>query len=390
MKTFICLAILFIFSSFSIIAQIVYGTNGYIEYHPGDLPIVISVPHGGFLEPISIPDRTCNNPVMVADAHTLDLGKQIDSSIFDLTGCHPHMIYCNLKRSKLDCNRNENDGACGNSEAIISWNEFQKYIDSAQNLALQQHGEKVYYIDLHGHGNSTQRLELGYLLYEDELELSDATLNTSQYINYSSIQHLVYNNTNGSTHTDLLKGDFALGTLFENNGYPAVPSLQDPFPGIGSNYFSGGYNTAQNTSYAIGNMVDGVQIECNYTGVRDTYLNRKSFSDIFASVINEYLNIHMGSQLNDNCGISGLSEIQTQYYISPTVSNGQEAIKIFGNNLEGEPFIVKDLFGKTFFSGKIEQDNSFMPPTSFSNGWYILQVSDNNKLKNFRFCLMHD
>lgn len=380
----------FIFSSFSIGAQIVYGTNGYIEYHPGDLPIVISVPHGGSLEPISIPDRTCNSPVMVTDANTIDLGKQIDSSLFSLTGCHPHMIYCNLKRNKLDCNRNENDGTCGNAEAITSWNEFQKYIDSAQNLALLQHGEKVFYIDLHGHGNPIQRLELGYLLFEEELEFSDATLNSTQYINYSSIQHLVYNNINGSPHTELLKGNFALGTLFANNGYPAVPSLQDPFPGIGSNYFSGGYNTAQNTSYAIGNLVDGVQMECNFIGVRDSYLNRKSFSDVFATVLNGYFNSHMSTQINDQCGVSGLNEIKTQNSLYPTISNGIGPIIISGNNFSGQQFIVKDLFGKTFFSGEIQQDNSFTAPANISNGWYILNFAENGNLSNYRFCIIRD
>jgi hypothetical protein len=49
---------------------IVYGSNNYVEYQVGNLPVVIAVSHGGNLEPTSIPDRTCNNAVLVSDAFT--------------------------------------------------------------------------------------------------------------------------------------------------------------------------------------------------------------------------------------------------------------------------------------------------------------------------------
>jgi N-formylglutamate amidohydrolase len=376
------------FCSALIIGQVQYGTNNYIEYHPGNLPIVISVAHGGYLEPSSILDRTCNNPTLVMDAFTIELAKQIDTSLFQLTGCHPHIIYCNLKRTKLDCNRNISDGACANADAETAWQEFHQFIEMAQATALVDHGERIFYVDLHGHGNPIQRLELGYLLYEDELELSDNTLNSASFIGYSSIQHMVSTNANGYSHVELLRGEKSLGTLFANNGFPAVPSMQDPFPGLTSNYFSGGYNTITHTSYNSGNLVDGIQMECNYTGVRNNYLNRKTFGDVFANVFNEYLNAHFNSVLSSNCGILEINETAEVELISvvPSLSDGSIPL-VITNVEEGAVFSISSLSGFDILKGKLAQDGKLTLPQTIPAGYYIVSIQNERMSKQIRFCI---
>ena len=39
-------------------AKPIFGTNEYVEYLPGSLPVVIGAPHGGSLKPEDMPDRT--------------------------------------------------------------------------------------------------------------------------------------------------------------------------------------------------------------------------------------------------------------------------------------------------------------------------------------------
>lgn len=284
-----------------LISQTIYGVNNYTEYHLGGLPLIISVPHGGGLKPESIPDRTCNNPTTVTDLNTIELARQIDTSLFNLTGCHPHLIFCNLKRIKLDCNRNLEDGACGNSEAETAWTEFHHFIDTAQSIALENYSGKAFYIDLHGHGHAIQRLELGYNYTASELSKSDSVLNTPKYIAYNSIQNLVKINQNGYSNAEMLRGENALGTLLTNSGFPAVPSQQTPDPGSDP-YFDGGYNTINYTCASPDNEVDGLQIECNST-VRNSYLNRKQFADSLASVLSFFLNLHESINMQ-NCDIS--------------------------------------------------------------------------------------
>ncbi|MFN5786283.1 MAG: hypothetical protein ACK457_09945 [Flavobacteriia bacterium] len=380
--------LLFLFAG-NLLGQIQYGTNDYIEYHPGDLPIVISVPHGGSMQPSSIPDRTCNSPTLVTDAYTIELAKQIDSSLYDVTGCHPHIIYCNLKRTKLDCNRNQADGTCGDPAAETAWTEFHQFIDVAQTVALAQHGEKVFYVDLHGHGNPVQRLELGYLLYEDELELPDNVLNAMTYVGYSSIQHLVATNMNGLTHVELLRGTGSLGTLFANNGFPAVPSQQDPYPGLTSNYFSGGYNTVVHTCYQPGNVVDGVQMECNYSGVRDSYLNRRSFGAAFASVFNTYLELHNNTAISSNCGMLELDEdVPNEQSVGFFYSNGQETISL-DRSYSNTEFIIMDQAGSRVYSGKLNDQKIIVLPRNLTSGFYFLILENDKFRKRYRFCIFN-
>jgi hypothetical protein len=277
-------------------AQVVYGVNNYTQYHVGSLPIIISVPHGGLVSPSSIPNRTCNNPTTVTDSKTIELARQIDTAIFNLTCGHPHLIICNLRRTKLDCNRNIADGACGNSQAETAWTEFQDFIDSAQLLAQSQFFGKALYIDLHGHGKSIQRLELGYGLTGSMLNNSDSVLNTPGYIAASSFQNLVVNNVSTSTHAQLLRGNNGLGTLFVNAGFPSVPSQQTPGPG-NTPYYNGGYNTFNHTCLSSGNTVNGLQIECDSI-VRSTYLHRKMLADSMASIIKRFLLIHQNININ--------------------------------------------------------------------------------------------
>jgi hypothetical protein len=291
-----------IISCFHVNAQVVFGVNNYTQYHIGSLPIIISVPHGGLVAPDSIPNRTCNSPTFDLDSRTIELARQIDTALYNLTGCRPHLIICNLRRTKVDCNRNITDGACGNLNAENAWIDFHNFIDSAQLIAQTQYGDKALYIDLHGHGKKPYRLELGYGLSATAFNNSDSVLNTKSYIESSSIENLVKTNISGSTHAQLLRGPNSLGTLFANAGFPAIPSQQTPDTG-GFPYFNGGYNTFNYTCLASGNSVNGLQIECDST-VRFGYLNRKKFADSTASVIVNYLNIHQNLNLLLDCGLT--------------------------------------------------------------------------------------
>mgnify|MGYP003862771695 CR=1 FL=1 len=270
----------------------VFGSNNYIEYQIGSLPIVISVSHGGDLEPETIPDRTCNNPVYATDIFTIETALEIKNALYALTGAYPHLIICHLKRNKLDCNRDITDAACGNPAAETAWNEFHDFINIARISANQQYNNNTFFVDLHGHGNPIERIELGYLLYDDELELPDSILNTTEYINYSSIKNLALSNLNNYTHAQLLRGPASFGTLISNQGYPTVPSETIPYPGTSNNYFSGGYITANHTCYASGININGLQMELNYTGIRNNQENRTQFANAFALALMEYLNTH--------------------------------------------------------------------------------------------------
>ncbi|MBE0667482.1 MAG: hypothetical protein IH593_07375, partial [Bacteroidales bacterium] len=272
-----------------------FGRANYIEYIAGNLPLVITVPHGGSLTPGEIPDRSCGDESST-DLYTVNLVKSIQQKITELTGCYPHIIINHLKRTKLDANRDLDIATCGNEFAEIAWNEFHLFIDSAK-LSVERKSSKGLLIDLHGHGHANQRLELGYLLKGDQLSYPEAVLNTSASISLSSIRNLVGTNVNGFTHSELLHGIFSLGTMFASVGYPAVPGIDEPFPYPEEPYFRGGYNTERHGSLNEG-TIDAIQIECNQD-VRFEETARNSFGETAAKIFLDYLIKHYFPDLPD-------------------------------------------------------------------------------------------
>jgi N-formylglutamate amidohydrolase len=283
-----------------------FGKNNYIEYIAGSLPLIISVPHGGALTPADIPDRKCGDET-VTDSYTINLALEIRDAIFNITGCYPHLVINNLKRIKLDANRDLTEAACGNEFAGTAWTEFHTFLDSAVANVTRKSGKGLY-IDLHGHGHAIQRLELGYLLTASQLANSDAILNTSTFENYTSIKKLIQSNVFNLTNSDLLRGSTSLGTMFAVKGFPAVPSTDDRYPLSGQSYFTGGYNTERHGSKTSG-TIDGIQIECNQD-VRFTDLARKDFASKTAEILLDFLTKHYFPKLSETyCKTVGVEQI---------------------------------------------------------------------------------
>ena len=204
----------------------------------------------------------------------------------------PHVVICHLKRIKLDCNREIDVGAMSNVWAMVAWNEFQDFIGAAKTAVSNRFG-RGFYVDMHGHGHTLQRLELGYLLSSTQLGYSDTTLNSTFYENLSSIRTL--SQQSPLNFPQLLRGSSSFGALIAAEGYPAVPSPSIPNPGTDP-YFNGGYNTDQHSS-VHGGTISGLQIESNMDGVRDTSANRTAYAQALARVFESYLGSHYGINL---------------------------------------------------------------------------------------------
>lgn len=268
-----------------------FGRNHYIEYIAGELPVILSAPHGGSLRPAEIPDRTYGTTI--TDLNTGDLARAADSALVRLTGKHAHVVIVHLHRVKLDANRDLAEGAQGDAEAALAWEEFHRFLTDAKS-AVNQRSLGGLYIDLHGHGHTIQRLELGYLLDSEELRQPDDSLDSrSTYEEVSSIRTLSVRSP--LSFAELLRGPSSLGALLEAQGFPAVPSHATPDPGD-EEYFAGGFNTVMHGCRG-GGTICGVQIESNRIGVRDTEGNRAAFAVALARVVERYLELHFGMDI---------------------------------------------------------------------------------------------
>jgi len=265
-----------------------YGRKDYVEYIPGELPVVLSSTHGGALTPNEIPNRTYG--VVRNDTNSLELTLAMRQALIDLTGQAPHVILSHLHRSKLDANREIVEAAQENPYAELAWTEFQDWVRTARAAVAGEFGKGLYF-DIHGHGHDIERLELGYLLSSDELNRADIALNSLEVVSRTSIRDL--GRTSPIPFSQLLRGPTSLGGLYADEGVPSVPSPDAPGPGSAP-YFRGGYNTREHGSVTDGEVVSGIQIEHHYSGIRDSPENRAEYAARAARVIRAFMLEHYG------------------------------------------------------------------------------------------------
>lgn len=275
-----------------------FGANNWLEVHVGDMPLVISAPHGGMLDPSSIPDRSCSGITTVTDSRTVDLAFAIEQRVQSVTGESPYMIVAHIRRRKIDLNRDVQQATCGNARMITLWEEYHEQIERALARAIERHGYAIY-IDLHGHGHTKQRLELGYAITGANLRAIDNDPDeAARFGPRSSLANLLA--MSDLQFLDMLTGDEAFGTLAHAAGAPSVPSKQDPAPLSGDAYFNGGYNTGRYTG-PLYSRVFGWQIETN-NGFRTAGSDggaaaRQTLARAFTTAYGQY-RAHVESHMN--------------------------------------------------------------------------------------------
>ena len=277
--------------------KVYFGRENYIEYHAGNLPIILSAPHGGQLTPDEISDRTYGT--FVTDLNTYELTKTIMDTMIVRFGGYPHVILCKLKRTKLDANRDSIEAAQENKYALRAWQEYHHYIEVAKKKITNDQGSGLF-LDIHGHGKNPDgfydlRSWLGYLISSEELDQSDGVLNTNSYQSKSSISAWV--DSSSYSFIEVLRGKVSFGSILDSLGYKSLPSINDLSPD-GMRYFSGGYNTARHGSRS-GGVISSIQIELPKPGIRDNQSTWSSYSKALNSTINEYYKVHLNRTIKN-------------------------------------------------------------------------------------------
>lgn len=250
------------------------------EYIAGDhaSKLIITSPHGGDRQPPYMRTRTSNYPytsppdpyndartfVTGTDTRTRELAIAMANAIKQKTGVRPHLIINHLHRSKLDANRFMEVAAQGDKIAEEAWKTFHAFIDSAKKTINHFHSSGLV-LDIHGNGHTPQRTEMGYLISRNDFTNYKNSLSNATIVNKSSIKALV--NPTTAPMPDLIKGDYALGTLInEKVKIMTTPSKAYPEPAASifsdGKYFTGGYNTARHGS-KFGGTISAIQIEFN-------------------------------------------------------------------------------------------------------------------------------
>ncbi|MFT5434467.1 MAG: hypothetical protein ACI9OJ_005180 [Myxococcota bacterium] len=270
---------------------VAFGEGNYIKYIRGDLPIILTSPHGGALTPDALADRTYG--VTGSDSNSRQTTYEIINHIKKLTGRQPHVVINRLHRSKLDANREIIEAAQGDAGAEAAWVEFHQFIEMAKEDASARCGEGLH-LDIHTNGHDAEWTEMGMLLSANELGLSNTVMNSADaLVDKSSVRRLA----TGSTEplSEIVRGEESLGGMLEAEGYSSVPSPVNPSPD-GQGYFNGGYNTRVHGS-RDGGMIDSIQIE-NWFGFMSDG-ERDAYAAAVARSIVSFYERHYGVSLVD-------------------------------------------------------------------------------------------
>lgn len=279
----------------------VFGHKAWIQFIPGELPIIFSAPHGGYLKPAEIKDRVTG--LKNADSYTLETTLLVAAALFRATGKWPHVVLNRLHRSKLDANREIVEAAQGDELAEQAWGEFHKFIDVAKAEVAARCGRGLY-IDMHANAHASKWTEFGYRLTTAQLNKDDSALNTAALIALSSMRALVSQQPTKlplgwtkPSHAKVLRSATSLGGRLQAVGFKSVPSPAHPGPGTAA-YFRGGYNTARHGSQK-GGSIDGVQIETYTKFIATSAAGRLAYSDNLAKVIHGFVTDTYGWPLGE-------------------------------------------------------------------------------------------
>jgi len=265
-----------------------YTSNNYIRYYKGDIPIILSAPHGGEISPTHIQDR--QSGVFDLDDYTLELTESIIDQFHKQIQKTPYAIIGEISRKKVDLNR-QREKAYEDENAKVVYNYFHSLIQNSE-IEIDAKYKKGLYIDIHGQSHPKGYLEFGYLLVNDILKLEDNLL--LKYQNKTSIKTL--SKFSDKSFLEQLKGSTSIGTLMCEEGYPSVPSKEIPFA-IDDNYFEGAYDTIRYGSLTGGN-ISGIQIEFPYKNIRDTKEHREECAEAFVKSIIKFVKIHLDMDLS--------------------------------------------------------------------------------------------
>jgi len=252
----------------------IFSKNHYIEYRPGTLNVILSVPHGGHLKPKHLPNRDFGSVVngrlvfdhkypkdqsaavrTKGDKFTKELATALSNVLERKTGHRPHVIINHLHRLKFDSNCDQSEATFEVPEVVDAWLSYHSFIE----LAKKHIGKAGLYFDIHGHSHIENWIELGYVVSGQKLNKGDYSASETSI---RGLHKKLLSFGHDISIQQLINGPDSFGGLLSAiDGYSdvVVPSPRHASPG-GGQYFSGGYNVVRHGS-RNGGEVDGIQIE---------------------------------------------------------------------------------------------------------------------------------
>ncbi len=135
-----------------------FDSKEYIEFNQGNIPLIISVPHGGTLKCPFIPKRS--RGIFGIDKGTIEFTKDLIKKIENLDSKSPSYIISKIPRSKIDLNRDEDDAY--NQNSLFAREIYTFYHNKIRDLILDNLRIFNYSLLIDIHGFEANNRPLGF------------------------------------------------------------------------------------------------------------------------------------------------------------------------------------------------------------------------------------
>lgn len=210
----------------------------------GNIPVILSAPHGGSKETTQIKNR--ESGVTAKDSYTIELLQEISEEIRLILKKQPSVVYSNRSRKEIDFNRPVKKAFADKGLEKL-YHQYHYEIQS-QIMFNVWSDSVILYVDIHGHSHKHGLLEIGF---------------------------------DKKTFT---KNEILLGDMFTSKGIKCYPSTDTAEP---NPYFDGGYSIEVYKKYP---NVFAVQLEVPAKYRKNSKL-RKEFAKKTASILVEYYKV---------------------------------------------------------------------------------------------------
>ncbi|CAF0820810.1 unnamed protein product [Didymodactylos carnosus] len=227
-----------------------------INYYPGTMNIILSVPHDGDLKsnlytrppggckkinssstkcvyqhPCTMPYKMnqidCHIP-RGRDTNTRLLALALRYELNQIMNLKPFIIINRIQRSKVDMNRFIDEATFGSGTSMKAWMLYHFYIQHARELIVRNIGKGILF-DIHSQDHIENWVEIGYSITSRQLQ-------NGKY----SFRKSTLTSTLPFNETELITGYKSLGYFIEKYNYRATPSPSHPKPSY-SSYYEWGY-----------------------------------------------------------------------------------------------------------------------------------------------------
>jgi len=244
--------------SLSAIAEAQPDVKEYVTVIPGDLPIILSAPHGGRTEVPGVPPRRGDGVpdfVTERDTNTLEVTLALAAAIEAALGAKPHVVVARVERKYVDLNRPA-DAAYESKEVAPIYDAYHAALDAAGKKVQADWGRGLL-LDVHGQKDAVDTI------YRGTADGKTVTLLTKRFGRAA------------------LVGEKSLLGVLEAKGYKILPGCKDDDQKETKKY--GGGHIVRTYGSHTAHGIDAIQLEIG-KDLREKANHEKLVADVTAAV----------------------------------------------------------------------------------------------------------